>query len=189
MFINRSQLSYLIGLVTVLILINLFYKSYELYQYQIINQQIKILNEGEYVDAKSLDLNRVEIMIAYGALLHKLRLFDEAVEMYSRAEAVANTKQRTHIYYNLGNIYLKKAVEQAENLSVDQAISMAEVAKDFYQSALINEPGFWKAKYNFEAAQRLSRDLPLGDLILSEEGKESSTELWSAMPGFPVGLP
>jgi mxaK protein len=89
----------------------------------------------------------------------------------------------------MGNLYLQQAIETAEKMGIDRATALADVAKDLYKSALKKDPEFWAAKYNFEAAQRLSRDLPLGDLQESGEAQESSEELWSAMPGFPLGLP
>jgi mxaK protein len=66
---------------------------------------------------------------------------------------------------------------------------MADVAKGFFRSALSIDPEFWLAKFNYEASQRLSRDLPLGEAKILEESQETSDELWSAMPGFPIGLP
>lgn len=189
MFISRLQLTYLVSVLTTLMMGFLIYGAYQLHYYQQINQQIGLLNQGEYVDASALELSSVEVLIAYGALQYKLKLFDASVETYGRAERLANRQQLTQIHYNLGNIYLSESIVHAENLAVDQAVAMADVAKDFYRSALIIQPEFWAAKYNFEAAQRLSRDLPLGELTISQESQESSTELWSAMPGFPIGLP
>ncbi|PHS26186.1 MAG: MxaK protein [Methylophaga sp.] len=189
MSISRIQLIYLFAILSLIMLFSLIYGVYKLYNYQQINQQVQLLSQGEYVDSASLDLSSVEVLLAYAALQNKLGLFDEAVEIYSHAERLANQQQLTHIYYNLGNLYLTEAIVQAEKTAVDQAVAMADSAKSFYRSALTTEPNFWNAKFNFEAAQRLSRDLPLGAVTISEEEPESSTELWSAMPGFPVGLP
>ena len=130
-----------------------------------------------------------DVRIAYAYRQAELLLFDEAIETYSGTERFANTKQRRQIYYNIGNLYLIQAIEMAENLSVDRATAMADVAKGFFRSALMLDPDFWPAKYNYEAAQRLSRDLPLGDAKVLEESQQESDELWSAMPGFPIGLP
>ncbi len=189
MFISRIQLIYLFAILSLIMLFSLIYGGYKLYHYQQINQQIQLLSQGEYVDPSSLDLSSAEVLIAYAALQNKLGLFDQSVELYSRAERFANKQQLTHIYYNLGNLYLTEAIVQAEKTAVVRAIAMADSAKSFYRAALTNQPDFWKAKFNFEAAQRLARDLPLGPVRIGEEGSESSPELWSAMPGFPVGLP
>ena len=178
MFLKRNNFIYLISLLALAVITALIFSIYTLQQQQQINQQILLLN-----------MQSPEVRIAYAYLQGKLNLFDEAVETYSGTERLANQQQLVHIHYNLGNLYLVQAIDLAENLSVDRAVAMADVAKDFYRSALKNQPSFWEAKYNLEAAQRLSRDLPLGDVTISEESQDASTELWSAMPGFPIGLP
>ncbi|WP_278355624.1 MULTISPECIES: hypothetical protein [Gammaproteobacteria] len=188
-FLNRNKLIYLVSLLLILVLIGLAFSIVTLQQRQQINQQITLLNQGEMVDLDKLNMQSPEVRIAYAHLQRRLNLFDEAVETYSGTERLANQQQRVHIHYNLGNLYLIQAIDLAENLSVDRAVAMADVAKDFYRSALKNQPTFWEAKYNLEAAQRLSRDLPMGDVTISEESQDASTELWSAMPGFPIGLP
>jgi mxaK protein len=188
-YLNRNKLIYLISLLAVLVICGLVFSIYTLQQHQQINQQITLLNQGEMIDAEKLNMQSAEVRIAYAHLQRKLNLFDEAVETYSGTERLADKPQLVHIHYNLGNLYLIQAIDLAENLSVDRAVAMADVAKDFYRSALKNQPSFWEAKYNLEAAQRLSRDLPLGDVTISEESQDASTELWSAMPGFPIGLP
>ena len=188
-YLNRNKLIYLISLLTIMVIGGLLYSLYTLKQQQQINQQISLLNQGGMVDMETLDMQSPEVRIAYAHLQRRLNLFDEAVETYSATERLANQQQLVQIHYNLGNLYLSQAIDLAENLYVDRAVAMADVAKDFYRSALKNKPSFWEAKYNFEAAQLLSRDLPLGDVTISEESQDASTELWSAMPGFPIGLP
>ncbi len=187
--IRRNHLKSLISVVTIILLSVLVWNVKTLIDANKINQQIALLRQGDWVDAKVLDLHSVEVLLAYGALQTKLQLFDQAVETYSQAERLANHQQLTHIYYNLGNIHLSQAIEYGQQIKVDRAVAMADVAKGYYRSALGNQPGFWDAKYNYEAAQRLSRDLPLGELSENEEAEDSSAELWSAMPGFPIGLP
>lgn len=187
--ISRNNLSLLTALITLLLLIALGQGVNTLWHDHKINEQIAWMNEGNYLDKQQLDLTSVEAQIAYAALEYKLQLFDQAVETYSQAERLANPQQLTQIYYNLGNIHLSRAIEYGEQVKVDRAVAMADVAKDYYRSALLNQPDYWNAKYNYEAAQRLSRDLPLGALVESKEAQDSSAELWSAMPGFPIGLP
>lgn len=189
MYLNRHILSSLLGILVLLTVGALIYNGYTLQQARQINQQIHQLSEGRLINPEQLDMAAAEVRIAYAALQKKLNLFDEAVETYSATERLADEQQLVHIHYNLGNLYLLQAIDLAEKLSVDRAVATADVAKDFYRSALKQQPDFWEAKYNLEAAQRLSRDLPLGDVIISEESTENSTELWSAMPGFPIGLP
>lgn len=187
--LNRQKLIYLISLIMLVLVAWLGVSVYNLQQKGQLNEQILMLNQGEMLPPETLAMDSPEVRIAYAHLQRKLNLFDEAVETYSGTERLASQQQLVHIYYNLGNLYLIQAIDLAENLSVDRAVAMADVAKDFYRSALKTQPSFWEAKYNLEAAQRLSRDLPLGDVTISEESQDASTELWSAMPGFPIGLP
>ncbi len=189
MSVSRNKLSLLVATITILFVMALAMSVNTLWHNHKINEQLSKLHQGEYVDKTQLDLSNIEVLLAYAALQYKLQLFDKAIEAYSQAERLANHQQLTHIYYNLGNIHLSRAIEYGQKIKVDRAVAMADVAKDYYRSALINQSDFWDAKYNYEAAQRLSRDLPLGELVENDGEQDSSTELWSAMPGFPIGSP
>lgn len=189
MTLNRSQLTYFCGFIVLVLSLVFIFNLNQLDHKRKINEQIITLSQGEYLDVKEFDLEEVEVLIAYAGLQYRLKLFDEAVETYSQAQRNASQSQLSRIYYNLGNIHLSQAIAFAERTKVDQAVMMADIAKGYFRSTLMNQPDLWVAKYNYEAAQRLSRDLPLGDLVITEEAEESSAELWSAMPGFPVGLP
>lgn len=189
MTLRRTTLTTVCGFLLLVVSVSLIYQTVKLYQTKQINRQVTQLNQGELPDPNTLNMQSAEVRIAYAYRQAELKLFDQAVETYSATERFANISQRRRIYYNLGNLYLVQAIEMAENLSVDRATAMADVAKDFFRSALELDPDFWLAKYNYEAAQRLSRDLPLGEARVLEESQEKSDELWSAMPGFPIGLP
>jgi mxaK protein len=154
-----------------------------------INEHITILNQSEYIEASRVDLDQSEVLLAYAAMQARFQLYDQAIESYSRAERLVDDNELAAIYYNIGNIHLKQAIESGQNADVDKAIAMADVGKEYFRLALQMEPTFWNAKYNYEAAQRLSRDLPLGELVEREQSEEGSAELWSAVPGFPIGLP
>ncbi|ROO24482.1 hypothetical protein SAOR_14910 [Salinisphaera orenii MK-B5] len=90
--------------------------------------------------------------------------------------------------YNLGNLYVQRAVAAADEYDIDGARTMAELAKQAYRDALRADPGYWAAKHNFEAAQRLVRDLPVHEGE-PQEGEKPAEEVWSQMPGFPRGAP
>lgn len=126
---------------------------------------------------------------AYAARLARERRYDEAAESYSQASRLAGDALQARIFYNLGNLYLKQAITQAEKLGVDSAMAFTDAAKSFYRRALRIAPDFWQAKYNYETAQRLVRDLPLAEVESGGDGEEEMEDLWSAMPGFPAGLP
>ena len=90
--------------------------------------------------------------------------------------------------YNLGNLYIKRAVAAADRYDIDGARAMAELAKQAYREALRARPDYWAAKHNFEAAQRLVRDLPVHEGE-HQEGDKPAEDVWSQMPGFPRGAP
>ena len=126
---------------------------------------------------------------AYAARLARERRYDEAAESDSQARGLAGAALQARIFYNLGNLYLQQAITQAEKLGVDSAMAFTDAAKSFYRRALRIAPDFWQAKYNYETAQRLVRDLPLAEVESGGDGEEEMEDLWSAMPGFPAGLP
>ena len=189
MILRRITVTRLTGLSALLLFAAFVYQLVVVLQHQHINQQIQMISQGDLPEPESVDMQSAPVRIAYAFLQNQINLFDQAIETYSGTERLADNRQRRQIYYNLGNIYLTQAISLAENLSVDRATAMADVAKDFYRATLKLDPQFWEAKFNLEAAQRLSRDLPLGEVTITEEVEDSSEELWSAMPGFPIGLP
>jgi mxaK protein len=170
-------------------LVSLVFSTMSLQRKQLINDTQQLLAVDHFVEADKIDLSIPEVRFAYAWHLAEQGLFDQAVEAYSKAELNGTPQMLKQVYYNMGNLYLTQAIDLAEKMGIDRAMALADVAKDMYESALKIDDQFWNAKFNLEAAQRLSRDLPLGRVQESEEGIESSTELWSAMPGFPIGLP
>ncbi|EMR12406.1 MxaK protein [Methylophaga lonarensis MPL] len=189
--ITRGQLNSLLLTIAAITLMLLSWQLYQLFQTQRLNQQlIEVSQSVGIVETPQNARQNAEWYFTYGYQLRRNRLYDAAAEAYGHAERYADSpEQLSHIYYNLGNIYLLQAIDLAEDLVVNRAMAMADVAKDFYKSALRQNPDFWAAKYNFEAAQRLSRDLPLGEAVITDPDAPSSEDLWSAMPGFPIGLP
>lgn len=188
---TRGQLNSVLLTAAIATLVLLMWQIVELLQTQRLNQQlIEVSQSVGIVETPKNASQHAEWYFAYGYQLRRNRLYDASAEAYGHAERYADSpEQLSHIYYNLGNIYLLQAIDLAEDLVVNRAMAMADVAKDFYKSALRQNPDFWAAKYNFEAAQRLSRDLPLGEAVITDPDAPSSEELWSALPGFPIGLP
>ena len=189
MIIRRSHLKMVCLALMIGSLLGLIFSTMSLQRNELINSSQRLLAGDSYIEPEKVDLSIPEIRFAYAWHLAERGLFDNAVEAYSKAEIDSTPEMLKDVYYNMGNLYLKQAIELAEKMGVDRAMALADVAKDMYESALKIDDQFWDAKFNLEAAQRLSRDLPLGRVQESEEGVESSTELWSAMPGFPIGLP
>lgn len=189
MILRRTHIRAFFILVLVMLLVMLTMTVLERQRLISINQTWQQLQTGRFIDAEDVDLSQPENQFAYAYHLHHQGLFEEAIDAYGRAERVVAADKKKIVHYNMGNLYLEQAIEVAQQMGVDRATALADVAKDLYKTALQQDPEFWAAKYNLEAAQRLSRDLPLGKLRESGGAEESSEELWSAMPGFPLGLP
>jgi mxaK protein len=189
MILRRSYLRILLLILLVISLIMLVITLSERQRLIGINETLQQLQTGRFIDAEDIDLSQPENQFAYAYHLHQQGLFEEAVDAYGKFERVVSPDRVKVVHYNMGNLYLEQAIALAEKMGIDRATALADVAKDLYKTALKQDPQFWAAKYNLEAAQRLSRDLPLGRLQESGDAEESSEELWSAMPGFPLGLP
>ena len=189
MMLRRRYIQHLMLVISLFFLTLLNLQILERQHQKAINEAIQLLQSPRLVEMNEINLTEPELQFAYAHHLQQRGMFEDAVDAYGKAERMSSPAMLKLVYYNMGNLYLEQAIETAEKMGIDRATALADVAKDLYKSALKNDPEFWAAKYNYEAAQRLSRDLPLGDLQESGEAQESSEELWSAMPGFPLGLP
>lgn len=189
---KRGNLILLLSVISGLLISVLIYCVYDYVQTDHTNSLITSYIKGEHVELKEGNYSVPELQFAYAYSLHKRQLFDEAADAYGHADRLAQNSSKRNIQFNLGNLYLESALNEAEKggRGIDRAMALADTAKGFYRLALKLDPKHWPSKYNYEAAQRISRDLPLNESISNEEeGMESSEELWSAMPGFPIGLP
>ena len=189
MMLRRRYIQHLMLVISLVFLTLVSLQILERQHQKEINEAIQLLQSPRLVEMNEINLTEPELQVAYAHHLQQRGMFEDAVDAYGKAERMSSPAMLKLVYYNMGNLYLEQAIETAEKMGIDRATALADVAKDLYKSALKNDPEFWAAKYNYEAAQRLSRDLPLGDLQESGEAQESSEELWSAMPGFPLGLP
>ena len=189
MILRRSYLKIILSLFIILWLGLLIFNYLAWSEAKHINATLQQLQTRDIVEADDLDINLPSIPYAYAYYLHQHGLFEAAIDAYGKAERMSPPEQRHLLHYNMGNLYLQEAAKLAERTSIDRASALADVAKDLYRTSLKQSPNFWPAKYNYEAAQRLSRDLPLGELQDSNDDTAASEELWSAMPGFPLGLP
>lgn len=189
MILRRSKQKWLFLSLIIILSIWLLQTAQLWFEGKKVNHTLNMLQAGPYIEEDEIDLGLPNTQFAYAYHLQQRNMFESAVDAYGKAERVSEPQQLKYIYFNMGNLYLEQAIKLAEQMGIDRATALADVAKDLYKSALKIAPSFWPAKYNYEAAQRLSRDLPLGELQEGNDAEESSEELWSAMPGFPLGLP
>jgi mxaK protein len=153
------------------------------------NRLISQLLAGKDVGADELVTSAPEVRMARAIYLNQHQRYDEALAtlnlLLQQPGAVAQAQTR----YNLGNLYLRQAMEKAQADDVNEAMPLLGLAKQAYREALALDSEFWDAKYNLEVAMRL---LPEMDRISSGDEKDDlnqKTQLWTTLPGFPRGLP
>lgn len=146
------------------------------------------LQTGQDINVNELASSMPETRLARAAYLQKQKRQPDALEslslIFNRGDANFQAKTR----YNLGNIYLRQAIDQVEAGHPEEAKTLVTFAKQAYRAALLCDSGFWDAKYNLEVAMRL---LPDFDRINTEEPltDQPKNPLWTSVPGFPRGLP
>jgi mxaK protein len=129
------------------------------------------------------------LLDARSTFLLKRGRFEEAQPLLDEAELRADAPTRVRMLYNMANTRMRVAVSAIEKGNFDKAIPLVSLAKSEYRSALRLEPGNWDAKYNFDVAMRLVRDLPQGVGEDEQKPLETPEKLWTDLPGVPKGLP
>ncbi|MGY6217286.1 MxaK protein [Methylolobus aquaticus] len=116
--------------------------------------------------------------------------YDDALELYNWLTGRGDPAFTALLQYNLGNLHLRRAVEQVEKMEIFRAVPALELAKDAYRKSLTLAPDFWDAKYNLEVAMRLLPEMARRDHRSDEAEEETETHRsWATLPGFPRGLP
>ena len=163
--------------------------TYAYYQISQTNQRIVQLNQGkDIVFEQEKDL-APELQLARASYLKKKHRYKEAQASLSKIISQGSQKSQAISRYNLGNTYLSQAMELAESMKINEAVSLTALAKQAYRQALALDSRYWDAKYNLEVAMRL---LPEMDRIVMEKDEplpEKKAKLWATVPGFPRGLP
>lgn len=129
-----------------------------------------------------------EVRLARAVYLRQKRRYDDAMATLNLIIDRGNPEFQSKVRYNLGNLYLSQAVEQAEAMNVNDALPLAGLAKQAYRQALSIDSNFWDAKYNLEVAMRLLPEMNrinVGD----DEPEGRKSQIWTTVPGFPRGLP
>ena len=152
------------------------------------NQIIQTLLSGHDVPLYQRLQSPLEIRLARVIYLHGKHRYDDALAEIDLVLDRGNAGFQAKTRYNLGNLYLDQAIEQVQAFKVDQALPLAQLAKDAYRAALAQDSQYWAAKYNLEVAMCL---LPEMDRFqASDEGEaDQKDSLWTSVPGFPRGLP
>jgi mxaK protein len=170
-------------------LIGALQSSYSIYQNSQTNQLISQLNQGKDISPTEIKNAAPELQLARGSYLKNKHRYNEAQAALSPIIDQGSVKNRAISRYNLGNTYLEQAIEMAESMQINEATSLAGLAKQAYRQALALDSKNWDAKYNLEVAMRL---LPEMDRLTMEEDDpvpQEKAKLWATVPGFPRGLP
>lgn len=109
-----------------------------------------------------------------------------ALNLYMQVESEGDAALREAARYNSANIYLRQAFLARESGTVQQMLSLAELAKGTYREVLRGDSRDWDAKYNLERALRL---VPDPEDVAAIEPPPRSERAVTTMKGLSLGLP
>lgn len=131
---------------------------------------------------------RLSLQLAYASYLQRHRRYDEALEILGRLLDKGEGSQQLTVFYNLGNLYLSRALDSIAAAQIDQATVLTGLAKNAYRRALAIDSRHWDAKYNLDVAMRLLPEMDRVNIV-DEPEQNKKSKPWTTVPGFPRGLP
>jgi len=164
------------------------YSAGTLYGIQRDNDLIRQLSSGKDVAVNNVIGGKPELRLARAFYFKRKHRYDEALSTLSLIMDKGDRNFQAKVRYNLGNLYLEQAMQQALAMNINEAMSLAGLAKQAYRQSLALNSGDWDAKYNFEVAMRLLPEMDRVDMP-DDETKNQKSQLWTTVPGFPRGLP
>lgn len=152
------------------------------------NRWLATLADGHDVAVETLATAAPQVRLARAVYLHDRQRYDKALDTLSLLIDLPDHRLQVQSRYNLGNVYLNRAMAEIDAGRVDQAIPLLNLAKQAYRRALTLDSRFWDAKYNLELAMSL---LPEFDRVVRQDDDDNTqpAQLWTSVPGFPRGLP
>lgn len=164
------------------------YSAAMLYGIRQDNDLIRQLTSGKDVAVNKVIGGEPELRLARAFYFKQKHRYDEALSTLSLVMDKGDQKFQAKARYNLGNLYLEQAIQQAKAMNINEALPLTGLAKQAYRQALALDSGNWDAKYNLEVAMRLLPEMDRIDMP-DEESKNQKSQLWTTVPGFPRGLP
>jgi mxaK protein len=152
------------------------------------NDLIRHLTSGKDVTVNKVISGEPELRLARAYYFKQKHRYDEALSTLSLIMDKGDRKFQAKARYNLGNLYLEQAVQQAKAMKLDEALPLAGLAKQAYRQSLALDSGNWDAKYNLEVAMRLLPEMDRIDMP-DDASINQKSQLWTTVPGFPRGLP
>ncbi len=152
------------------------------------NHLILQLTSGKDVAVNKVISGEPELRLARAFYFKQKHRYDEALSTLSLVMDKGDQAFQAKVRYNLGNLYLEQALQQAKAMNINAATPLAGLAKQAYRQSLALDSGNWDAKYNLEVAMRLLPEMDRVDM--PDDGPENrKSQLWTTVPGFPRGLP
>lgn len=130
-----------------------------------------------------------EVIVARSRYLLDRDRGEDAQTLLDAASTHMAPEPLSRLLYNHANWRVRAAMSAIEGGALDKAIPLTKLAKDDYRRALSLKADFWDAKFNFDVAMRLVRDLPGYEQEGEEAPPDAKTRLWTDLPGVPRGLP
>ena len=115
--------------------------GYSIYQINESNQLIAQLNQGKDISSAEIKNSVAELKLARGTYLKNKNRYDEAQSTLSKIIDQGSEKIQSISRYNLGNTYLEQAIELAESMQINEATTLAGLAKQAYRQALAEVSG------------------------------------------------
>lgn len=151
------------------------------------NRMIDHLAAGQDV---AVDVGaRPELQMARAHFLIRRGRLDEAQALVPAVRASGDRWILATLHYDLANARLRMALALLDEMKIDPAVPLINLAKEGYRAAISLEPDLWDARYNLDVAMRLVRDFPEIEQSSEEPPLETPEQLWTDLPGLPRGLP
>ena len=116
-----------------------------------------MLARGELTLVAERDTARGRLARAYR--LHTGGRLEEALAAYGTVAPDAEPDLRSVQRFNLGNLYLERAVELERKDEIQPAMSLVELAKQNYREILARDSHHWDARYNLSRALEMLPDV------------------------------
>ena len=116
-----------------------------------------MLARGELALVAERDTARGRLARAYR--LHTGGRLEEALAAYGTVAPDTEPELRSVQRFNLGNLYLERAVELERKDEIQPAMSLVELAKQNYREILARDSHHWDARYNLSRALEMLPDV------------------------------
>jgi mxaK protein len=163
-------------------------QAIDLYRMEHENAWISALSSNQEVSVDKIITAAPQVRLARALFYQRQHRYDEALATLSLIMDKGDSAFQTSVRYNLGNLYLQRALEQIEAKNTQAAQPLVALAKQAYRQALALNSHFWDAKYNLELAMHLFPEMDRLNLP-EQEAQTPPPQLWTTIPGFPRGLP